>query len=193
MWPRSPTLRSGRRATAQSILADRPSRRLGRLIDKPSDNRALPLQGWITGRWGANAAGVAIIVLHVTDKPHLNAGRSSCNLRLEVDVPSTRSACHRCSRPAIWGRAEPSMTRLASSPWNMPTRTSATTGVRRDDRGRSHRSLCRRLRGPISVRAAAEYRSALGALGWSGRGTRRSNEHPSIGSGAAIRGSAVVD
>ena len=41
-------LRSGRRATAQSILADRPSRHLGRLIDKPSDDRALPLQGWIT-------------------------------------------------------------------------------------------------------------------------------------------------
>ena len=37
MWPRSPTPRSGRRATAQSILADRQSRRSGRLIDKPSD------------------------------------------------------------------------------------------------------------------------------------------------------------
>ena len=52
MWARSPTLRSGRTGTAQSILADRPSRHLGRLIDKPSDDRALPLEGWITGRWG---------------------------------------------------------------------------------------------------------------------------------------------
>jgi 4-amino-4-deoxy-L-arabinose transferase-like glycosyltransferase len=32
------------------------------------------LAGWITGRLGATATGVAIIVLHVTDKP-LNAGR----------------------------------------------------------------------------------------------------------------------
>src|SRR6516225_6849436 len=60
MWPRFPALRSGRRATAQSILADRPSRHLGRLIDKPSDDRALSLQGWIT-TLGGNAAGVAII------------------------------------------------------------------------------------------------------------------------------------
>ena len=52
MWARSPTLRSGRPATAQSILANRPSRHSGRLIDKPSDDRALPLEGWITGRSG---------------------------------------------------------------------------------------------------------------------------------------------
>src|ERR1700746_1555181 len=42
MWPRSPTPRNGRRGTAQSILANRPSRHLGRLIDKPSGDRALP-------------------------------------------------------------------------------------------------------------------------------------------------------
>ena len=51
-WPRSPTLRSGRTATARSILTDRPSRRLGRLIDKPSDDRARHFSGvdhWTLG------------------------------------------------------------------------------------------------------------------------------------------------
>src|SRR6516164_7732262 len=78
MWPRSPTPSSGRRATAQSILTDRPSRRSGRLIDKPSDDRARHFSGvdhWILG---GDATGVEISVLHVTDKPDLNAGRSSC-------------------------------------------------------------------------------------------------------------------
>jgi hypothetical protein len=52
MWPRSPTLRSGRRTIAQNILADRPSRHLGRLIDKPSYDRALHVSGvdhWTLG------------------------------------------------------------------------------------------------------------------------------------------------
>src|SRR5438132_2697955 len=42
---RSPTLRSGRKATVQRILAKRPSRHLGRLIDKPSHDRAPHFDG----------------------------------------------------------------------------------------------------------------------------------------------------
>jgi hypothetical protein len=40
------------------------------------------LAGWITGHLGANATGVAILVLNVTHKPHLDAGRGVIKRRL---------------------------------------------------------------------------------------------------------------